>query len=72
MASLLRDAELLATRADAGQLANPGARSALDGLTRTYQGARGVRAFRAVDRALGALDRNAGVKTVADWLVLEL
>jgi DNA polymerase-3 subunit delta' len=72
MASLLRDAELLATRADAGQLANPGARSALDGLTRTYQGARGVRAFAAVDRALGALDRNAGVKTVADWLVLEL
>jgi hypothetical protein len=37
-----------------------------------YQGDRGIRAFAAVDAALVALDRNAGVKIVADWLVLEL
>jgi hypothetical protein len=37
-----------------------------------YQGERGVRAFTAVDRALTALDRNAGAKVVADWLVLQL
>lgn len=72
MASLLRDVELLATRADASRLANPDVRAALDRLTRTYEGDRGIRAFTAVDRALAALERNAGVKTVADWLVLEL
>jgi len=72
MASLLRDIELLATGADAGRLANPDVRPALDRLIETYQGDRGIRAFTAVDGALVALERNAGVKTVADWLVLEL
>ena len=72
MASLLRDIELLATRADEGGLANPDVRPALDRLMQAYQGPRGVRAFAAVDRALVALERNAGVKIVADWLVLEL
>jgi hypothetical protein len=41
-------------------------------LTKAYQGERGLRAFTAVDRALVALDRNAGVKIVADWLVMQL
>jgi hypothetical protein len=31
-----------------------------------------MRAFTAVDRALMALERNAGVKVVADWVVLQL
>jgi hypothetical protein len=31
-----------------------------------------VRAFSAIDEALVALDRNAGVKIVADWIVLQL
>ena len=72
MASLLRDTALLGTRADAGRLANPDVRPALDRLTQTYQGDRGIRAFTAVDQAIVALERNVGVKTVADWLVLEL
>jgi len=72
MASILRDVELLGTRADAGRLANPDVRPALVRLMPTYRGARGLRAFAAVDTALEALERNAGVKTVADWLVLEL
>ena len=72
MASLLRDVELLATRADASTLANPDVRPALDRLVEAYGGDRGVRAFAAVDRALVALERNAGVKIVADWLVLAL
>jgi DNA polymerase III subunit delta' len=72
MGSLLRDIALLATRADAGRLANPDVRPALDRLTQTYKGARGIRAFAAVDGALAALERNAGVKIVADWLVLQL
>src|SRR6266851_86373 len=72
MASLLRDVEVLATRADDCALANPDVRPALERLTGAYQGGRGVRAFSAIDRALAALERNAGVKVVADWLVLQL
>jgi DNA polymerase-3 subunit delta' len=72
MASLLRDAEILATQADAGALANPDLQPTLERLAQTYCGERGQRAFAAVDRALAALDRNAGVKVVADWLVLQL
>jgi DNA polymerase III subunit delta' len=74
MASLLRDLEVLATGAAATALANPDARPALERLTSTYQRERGVRAFAAVDRALAALapPRNAGVKIVADWVVLQL
>src|SRR5438445_719707 len=72
MESLLRDVELLSTRADARALANPDVQPALERLARTYQGERGMRAFTAVDRALVALERNAGVKIVADWLVLQL
>lgn len=72
MSSLLRDVEVLATRADVGVLANPDVQPALERLTQTYQGERGMRAFTAIDRALMALERNAGVKVVADWLVLQL
>ena len=72
MESLLRDVELLSTRADVRVLANPDVQPALERLARTYQGERGIRAFTAVDRALMALERNAGVKIVADWLVLQL
>ena len=72
MSSLLRDVEVLATRADVRVLANPDVQPALERLTQTYQGERGMRAFTAIDRALVALERNAGVKVVADWLVLQL
>jgi DNA polymerase-3 subunit delta' len=70
MASLLRDAELLSTRAT-DALANPDVRPAIERLA-AFRGERGVRAFTAVDQALVALERNAGVKTVADWVVLQL
>jgi DNA polymerase-3 subunit delta' len=72
MASLLRDAEVLATGADEAALANPDVRPDLERLAKGYGGERGVRAFGAIDQALVALDRNAGVKVVADWLVLQL
>jgi DNA polymerase-3 subunit delta' len=72
MSSLLRDVEVLATQADARALANPDVRPALERLATTYRGERGIRAFTAIDRALVALERNAGVKIVADWLVLQL
>ncbi len=62
MASLLRDVELLAHRADPRTLANGDVRDALDRLTAAYGGDRGARAFAAVDKALVALQRNAGVE----------
>lgn len=71
MASLIRDVELLSTSADARALANPDVQPTIERLS-AYQGERGIRAFTAVDRALMALDRNAGVKIVADWLLLQL
>lgn len=71
MASLLRDVELLSTRADGRALANPDVQPVIERLS-AYAGERGVRAFTAVDQALLALDRNAGVKIVADWVVLQL
>jgi DNA polymerase-3 subunit delta' len=71
MASLIRDVEVLSTRADSGLLANPDVQPALERLS-AYRGERGIRAFTTVDRALVALDQNAGVKVVADWVVLNL
>jgi DNA polymerase-3 subunit delta' len=72
MASLLRDVEVLATESDPAALANADVRPALERLAKGYGGERGVRAFGAVDQALVALDRNAGVKVVADWVMLQL
>jgi DNA polymerase-3 subunit delta' len=72
MASLVRDVELLSTRADVRALANADVQPVLERLVSAYGGERGARAFSAIDRALVALDRNAGVKIVADWLVLQL
>ena len=71
MASLLRDVELLGAHADAAALANADFQTGLDRLS-AFQGERGVRAFETVDRALAALEGNAGVKVVADWVALNL
>jgi DNA polymerase III subunit delta' len=72
MASLLRDVELLSVRANPDAVVNADVRPFLDRLTKSFGGDRGLRAFAAVDQALDALDSNAGVKIVADWLVLQL
>jgi DNA polymerase-3 subunit delta' len=72
MSSLLRDIEVLAVGGDPGVLVNADMRSSLDALADAYRGDRGVRAFAAVDKALVALERNAGVKIVADWVSLNL
>ncbi|MEO8257218.1 MAG: DNA polymerase III subunit delta' [Acidobacteriota bacterium] len=72
MASLVRDVELLSTSADVRALANADVQPVLERLIPAFGGERGARAFSAIDRALVALDRNAGVKIVADWLVLQL
>jgi len=72
MASLVRDVEVVATRANPCALANPDAKPALEQLALAYRGERGVRAYTAIDRALEALERNAGVKLLADWVVVHL
>ena len=72
MASLLRDMGILANRADPRSLANADLQGPLTRLTEAFDSQRSMRAFAAVDRALGALDRNASPKVVADWLVLQL
>jgi DNA polymerase-3 subunit delta' len=72
MAALLRDLGVLATRADAGAVTNVDLRQALEALSPSFDPDRTLRAFEAVDSALGALERNASPKTVADWVVLQL
>jgi DNA polymerase-3 subunit delta' len=71
-ASLLRDVQVIAARADARLLANADLGAGLRELAVAYGGERAMRGFSAVDRALAALDRNASPKVVADWLALEL
>lgn len=72
LSSLLRDLGILSTRADARMLANADLQGALERLAAAYDSTRSMRAFTAVDKALGALERNASPKIVADWLVLQL
>ena len=72
LASLLRDLGVLAAGADTRSLANADLQPNLETLTSAFDGERSMRAFTAVDRALGALERNASPKVVADWLVLQL
>jgi DNA polymerase-3 subunit delta' len=72
MASLLRDIALISAHADRAALDNADVAPALDPLVPVYRGERLIDAYATVDRALDALDRNAGVKIVADWVVLHL
>lgn len=72
LSSLIRDLGLLSSRGDERSLANADLRPQLQSLLRSYDGARALRAFAAVDRALSALDRNASPKIVADWLALNI
>ena len=44
----------------------------LSALARNFAGDRARAAFGAVDRALTALERNAGTKVVAEWLAVQL
>lgn len=72
MASMLRDLEAINAGADASVLANPAVSSDLESIARAYSGDRARTAFGAVDRALTALDRNAGIKVVTEWLAVQV
>jgi DNA polymerase-3 subunit delta' len=71
-ASMLRDVELLNTGGDPVALANGIIADELSSLTRAYAGDRARDAFAAVDKAIAALERNAGPKVVADWLATQI
>ena len=70
--SMLRDIEALNTGADRSVLANPVVEEDLTALARSFTGDRAREAFVAVDQALMALERNAGVKVVAEWLAVTI
>jgi DNA polymerase-3 subunit delta' len=72
LASLLRDLGVLATGADRRVLANADLATELERLSQAFDRDRSLRAHASVDRALGALERNASPKVVADWLVLQI
>jgi DNA polymerase-3 subunit delta' len=72
LGSLLRDLAVLTTRAPGTALVNLDLRADLEPLARHYDRDRLARAFSAVGRSIGALERNASPKIVADWLVLQL
>lgn len=71
-ASMLRDIEALNSGADPRVLANPALTADLSSLARAFAGDRARNAFGAVDRAITALERNAGTKVVAEWLAVQL
>jgi DNA polymerase-3 subunit delta' len=72
LGSILRDLGALLSRADERTLANADLQSLLQRLQRSFDGARALRAFSAVDRALAALERNASPKVVADWVAFQI
>jgi DNA polymerase-3 subunit delta' len=72
VSSILRDLGVLLSRADERSLANADLKPLLEGLQRSFDSERALRAFSAVDRALSALDRNASPKIVADWLAFQI
>ena len=72
MASMLRDVEAINSGADRSVLANPLLTGDLEALARAFPGDRARAAFGAVDRALTALERNAGTKVVTEWLAVQM
>jgi DNA polymerase-3 subunit delta' len=72
LGSLLRDISIIASRADRRSLANADLEAQLEKLSASFDTERSLRAYAAVDHALGALERNASPKVVADWLLLQL
>ena len=71
-ASMLRDLEAINAGADRAVLANPVLAGDLEVLARAFTGDRARDAFGAVDRALAALERNAGNKLVSEWLAVQV
>ena len=72
LASLLRDAGVLASGANERLLANADRRQVLDTLAKSFSGDRAARSYAAVTRAQEALASNVGPKVVADWVAVNI
>jgi hypothetical protein len=72
LSRMLRDMQVVSSRADDRWLAHHDLAPALARLAGAFDGQRVSRAFTAVDRAQFALERNVSHKAVADWLAFEL
>ena len=72
MTSLMRDAGLVSSGADAQLLANLDRKPVVDSLARTLGVDRIGRIFTALGRAEEALERNVSPKAVADWLAINV
>lgn len=70
--ALVRDVAVLHAGADARLLANGDIVEVLGRLTKTLTPEAARRAFATLDRGLTALERNAGIKLVAEWVAAEL
>jgi DNA polymerase-3 subunit delta' len=71
-ASMLRDIEVINAGADGRVLANPVIEDDLSSLAKAYTGDRARSAFGAIDKALAAIERNAGTKLIAEWLAVQM
>ena len=72
MGSILRDAGLLASGADARLIANLDRRREIETLARALRSDKISDAFAAVSSAQDALDQNVSPKVVADWLAINV
>ena len=72
LASVLRDVTLVTSGANEAECANIDLRDRLESTMRTFTPARGLEAFGVVDEALRAVERNAGLRLVADWVACRL
>ncbi len=70
--SIVRDLSALHAGSDRRLLANGDIADRLDRLARTLVAPSARKAFATLDRALAALERNAGTKLVAEWVAAEL
>lgn len=72
LGTLFRDLQVVSARGDRAWLANADLADQLQALSRAYDAERAGRGFEEVDRAVGALMRNASPRVVVDWLSLRL
>jgi DNA polymerase-3 subunit delta' len=72
VSSMLRDLCALDSGVPESGLSNADLRGELERLASSYDSDRTIRAFGVVDQALGALQRNASPKVVANWLAVHL
>ena len=72
LGTLFRDLQVVSAGHDRVWLANADMADELEALSPSYDADRAGRGFETVDRAVGALARNASPRVVVDWLALQI